>query len=224
MLFDEQMTVGDIVLRHPETARVFERHRIDFCCGGQVRLAQACERAGLDGAAILEALEIAAKEIGAPRHDVSKLPTASLIATIIHQHHDYLREAMPRIQAQMAKVASVHGEHNPKLRSLEPAVSELCETLAKHLDAEERVLFPALLAGGPALVIARELASMVEDHLAVGAALRNIRALADDFVVPEWGCTTYRLLFSGLAEMEADIHLHVHLENNVLLPRFAKAS
>jgi regulator of cell morphogenesis and NO signaling len=221
MSFDAQTLVADVVLRHPETARVFDRHRIDFCCGGQVPLGDACERAGVDRAGLFTELAAAAAEPAPPRN-LTALSTSALIAYIVGRHHEYLRSSIPVLRARVEKVAGVHGERNPKLHGLQTAVNELFYVLEAHLDGEERTLFPALLgpeAGtGSAAAL---LDSMYADHVEVGEALWRIRALADDYVVPEWGCTTYRVLCSELAELEADIHEHVHLENNVLMPRFA---
>jgi regulator of cell morphogenesis and NO signaling len=117
------------------------------------------------------------------------------------------------------KVARVHGDKNAKLAGLASAVRDLAAMLEPHLDWEEKVLFPKMMAGGAPQTPA-ELAEMHEEHVAVGAELEQIRELSDGFSVPEWGCATYRSLFAGLEELEGDVHRHVHLENNVLMPRF----
>ena len=45
-----------------------------------------------------------------------------------------------------------------------------------------------------------------------------MRAATDDYRAPADSCVSYRRCFEGLAELEADTHLHIHKENNVLFP------
>jgi regulator of cell morphogenesis and NO signaling len=220
-------TVAEIVTTHPETARVFQRHGIDFCCRGGVSVASACEGLAVTPEALFRELddEVAARAGAAPAEDVRALGTAALIARIVDRHHGYLRRALPFLVPLSAKVASVHGAHESRLVPLAAAVSELAGMLEPHLEEEEQVLFPALTSRNPDPdVVEREFARMHEDHLAVGDVLRDLRTLTDGFVAPEWGCTSYRTLMAGLEELEGDILRHVHLENHVLMPRFVGAA
>lgn len=223
----QSATVAAIVLEHPACARVFMKHRIDFCCGGEVSVEQACAARGLDAEAIRGELEAAIRERGSSRiADPRAVPTAALISYIVEKHHAYLRGAFPTVLALAAKVARVHGAREPKLRTLSAAVEELAGALAPHLDHEEQVLFPALLScDGEAPGAAAGLTDMVAEHREVGAILDRIQEASDDFQVPEWACNSYRTLFRELQAMDADVREHVHLENHALLPRFgARAS
>jgi regulator of cell morphogenesis and NO signaling len=225
MTIDPRSTLAQIVLAHPATARVLQQHGLDFCCRGEVPLADACAARGLDAGALAAALEEAAAARGAaPARDPRDLSTAELVAHVVERHHRYLREALPALRPLADKVARVHGPHEPRLVPLATTFRELADALEPHLDAEEQVLFPALLAREPdRAVIARELAAMHADHLAVGTLLGTLRALSDGFTTPEWGCTSYRTLMAELEALEMDVLRHVHLENHVLMPRFAGA-
>jgi regulator of cell morphogenesis and NO signaling len=217
------VTVAEIVANHPETARVFQRHGIDFCCRGGVSVPRACEGVAVEPEALFRELDdaVALAAGAAPAEVLRALGTAALIARIVDRHHGYLRRVLPFVVPLSAKVASVHGDHEPRLLPLAAAVSELAGMLVPHLDDEEQVLFPALTSRSPAPdVVGRELTRMHEDHLAVGDVLRDLRTLTDGFVAPEWGCTSYRTLMAALEELEGDILRHVHLENHVLMPRF----
>lgn len=225
MSLNPEMTIADIVLEHPECARVFGANKIDFCCGGKVTVAHACEARGLDFASIWSQLQAAVERraSGAGARDYRAMSTPALLAHVIERHHGYLREAMPQVRAMADKVARVHGERNPKLVELDRVVQRLVATLEAHLDREERVLFPALMTctGARAdAALREELATMHRDHEDVGAALARIRTLADEFSPPSWACTTYRTLLRELETMEGDIHQHVHIENNVVMPRY----
>jgi regulator of cell morphogenesis and NO signaling len=220
---DRSATVARIVTEHAAAARVFQKHGIDYCCHGDVSVPEACVGARLDPEALYAELE-AVLAVGGerPEEDPRSLSTASLVARIVDRHHGYLRRALPYIAPIMEKVAKVHGARDARLKELAAAFDALAATLPPHLDEEEEVLFPTLVARAPdAGLVARELARMHEDHLAVGDLLARIRELTSGFLTPEWGCNTYRVLMTELEALEADILRHVHLENHVLAPRFA---
>jgi regulator of cell morphogenesis and NO signaling len=222
---DPTATVARIVTEHAAAARVFQRHGIDYCCHGNVTVPEACSGGKLDPDALLAELEaaIAASE-GREEGDPRSLSTAALIARIVDRHHGYLRRTLPYVAPIMAKVASVHGPRDAKLREVHEAFRELAASLEPHLEEEEEVLFPALLGRQPdAPTVKQELARMHADHLGVGDLLARLRALTGGFATPEWACSTYRVLMKELDALEADILRHVHLENHVLAPRFALA-
>jgi regulator of cell morphogenesis and NO signaling len=223
-MLDLEKSIATLVLDHSEIAPVLQRHRLDFCCRGHMTLAAACAERSLDAAAVAAQLEraVAARASGeAPTLDARAASTPRLVAHIVARHHEYLREALPFLQGLSAKVARVHGDHDPRLRTLDDAVQSLCQALPPHLAQEEEVLFPALTSPRPdAEVIGDELRTMFADHLAVGELIHTIRASSDDFSLPEWACNSYRTLFAELQALETDILTHVHLENHVLMPRF----
>jgi len=225
-IIDRRSTIAGIVLEHSECAQVFCDHRIDFCCRGERTLEAACAEKGLEVEEVVTALEHAIagrKESAAP--DPRAMSTPELISYIVSRHHAYLYAALPFLAPLAAKVARVHGDHNPKLLALRDAFEDLSTTLEPHLHEEEGVLFPALRAEPrDHRLIAGELASMQREHLEVGAMLACVRALADDFVPPYWACGSYRTLLSELAALEMDTLRHVHIETHLLMPRFATAS
>ncbi len=221
---DREQLVCDIVLEHPETAAVFRAHDIDFCCGGRVTLQDACATAGLDAERVIEELVGAAERLmDDDSVDVRAFSTPTLVAHIISQHHGYLRRALPIIEGMARKVCAVHGETRRDMVELAKVVSELSLVLNEHLDYEERVVFPSLMRAGygaPGQRVVDELAAMGRDHLEVALALERIHVLTNRYTLPDWACTAHRTLYASLAALEKDIHQHVHLENNVLLPRF----
>jgi regulator of cell morphogenesis and NO signaling len=228
MQLDLQQTVANLVLDHSETAAVFQRHRIDFCCRGGISIAAAAVEKGLTAEALARELsdEIAARQGGARSLDPRELSTPRLVAYIISKHHEYLRQALPFVRGLAAKVSRVHGDHNPKLRELDTAVAKLCDALIAHIDDEEQLLFPTLTAPTtaattkPFAAAPGLLASMLSEHLAVAALLDAIRTASENFTLPDWACNSYRTLFAELEQVERDTFAHVHIENHVLQPRF----
>jgi regulator of cell morphogenesis and NO signaling len=165
-----------------------------------------------------------AQRAGDEEPDVRAMTSSDLVAFIVTHHHAYLYEALRFLEPLAAKVARVHGDHNPKLGGVSTTVHDLVESLEPHMREEEGVLFPALLAPRRnERVVAAELASMQQEHLHTGDLLRRLRAEADDFAVPDWACGSYRTLMRELAALELDTLRHVHLETHVLMPRYSEA-
>lgn len=220
-MIDPRQSVASLVLDHSACAPVLQRHRIDYCCKGERSLADACAERGLDPATVAGELARAIERDGSTV-DRRATPTPQLVAHIVTHHHAYLREALPFLRALSAKVRRVHGDHDPRLRELDDVVVALDESLGPHLAAEEQALFPTLLdARADRALVERELASMREEHLEVGALLGRVRAITADFALPEWACASYRTLFAELGRLETDVLEHVHLEIHVLAPCFA---
>lgn len=225
--FDGTTLVADIVLAHPECARVFKEHKIDFCCQGKQPLTEACERRSLEVGAVIGQLSaaIAARAGQAQERDPRTMSIPGLVALIIERHHNWLREGLPWIQAMANKVGRVHGGHDPRLVELDTVVTGLKDALLPHLDEEENVLFPALMARAtPPAVITEGLAAMESEHLQVGGLLERARTLTDDFAPPEWACGTYRTLLAELDHLEDDVLRHVHMENHVLARKAREAA
>ncbi|MGH9309736.1 MAG: iron-sulfur cluster repair di-iron protein [Vicinamibacterales bacterium] len=228
MTITETTTVAEIASALPSSVRVFQRHGIDFCCGGKTPLGVACEEQGIPFSQIARALEAVAAEPAADGRDWNREPLPALIDHIVGTYHDSLREELPRLESMAVRVARVHGAKGPRLVRLEAIVTQLSADLQAHMRKEEMVLFPAIraLARGRdgANWIAQPIAVMEHEHDHAGALLSEIRALTDGYAAPEWACETFRSLYHGLAELESTMHVHVHLENNVLFPRAERAS
>jgi regulator of cell morphogenesis and NO signaling len=220
---DRNETLATIVARHPASARVFQAHRLDFCCHGDVTLDEALRGRPGEADTILAEVDAAIASLSreVATEDVTALSVPALVSRIIERHHAFLRRQLPAIEPLLRKVAQVHGEHNPKLVDVAGAFDELRRAIEPHLDEEEQVLFPLLMARHPDPArTAEPLERMHDDHLAVGRLIGHLREQTDDYATPAWGCRSYRLLMSELEDLETDLLRHVHLENHVLMPRF----
>jgi len=228
MLITTESTVAEIATHAPATIPVFQRHQIDFCCGGKSPLASVCAERHIDATALVAELEAAA----APQGDGPSWADATLTALVAHiqrRYHEHLRQELPRLEAMVAKVVSRHGDDMPDvLLPLQQTFLALQRDLLDHMHREDAVLFPfivALEAGRPlsnpkaAEWINAPIAVMEADHEHAGAALATMRGLTGGYAPPDWACPTFRGLYYGLAELESDMHVHVHLENHILFPR-----
>ena len=220
MEFAENVTVAEIAAASLAAVRVFEKHGIDYCCGGKRPLAAVCREKGKDESAVRSDLNVALAGANTNSRDWSTAPFNELIEHIVTTHHDYLRRELPAIEVRLEKVHRVYNQrYGPTLTGLPQVFEALTTELLSHLWKEENILFPAILAGrGP---VTGPITVMEAEHESAGRALEKIREITNNFSVPEYGCVTYRALMSSLDELERDLHLHIHLENNILFPRAA---
>lgn len=225
-------TVRDIAANSLAAVRVFEKFGIDYCCGGKRPLADVCREKGYDAASIQGELDAAMAAASDAERDWSASPLSVLIEHIVTTHHEYLRQELPAIEQRLEKVYRVYNQrYGPTLTGLPEVFDGLKAELETHLMKEERILFPAIVAFENAIsigqplprtpfgTVANPIHMMEDEHESAGQALARIRQITADFAVPEYGCVTYKALMSGLDELERDLHMHIHLENNILFPR-----
>ncbi len=223
--FQATDAVARIVATSPRTSRVFERHAIDYCCGGGVSLADACAKKGLEPARVLDELDSVGAP-GGPAEDLSRLGLRDLVDRILSIHHTFVKREIPRLSGLLEKVVRVHGANHPELLApLARLWGEVSPALMQHLEKEEEMLFPWIVALDERRLppeIARSLDAPIEmmeaEHDEAGAVFGRMRTLANGYVPPADACGSFRALWSGLDEFELDLHRHVHLENHVLFP------
>jgi regulator of cell morphogenesis and NO signaling len=233
MSIDIQRTVAEITLERPQAAAVFEKLGIDYCCGGGKPLAAACEVAGVNVAQVTDLLEQAAvaDKPGTDDGNWTEQSLASLVRHIVEMHHTYCREEGSRLQPLLDKVVSKHREHHPELTQVQDLFTSLRNELGMHMLKEEQVLFPFIVAledsasrksissRAPFGTVQNPVRMMVQEHDNAGQFLKQIRSVTRNFVVPEDACASFKTLYQGLEAFEADLHQHIHLENNLLFPR-----
>lgn len=226
--FDISMMVGDIVTRQPRLSRVFEQVGIDYCCGGKVSLAEACDRRSVNAEDVVKMLESESENSdGRNAVDPAAMTLTELVDHIERAHHAYVKSESPRLRAMAEKVASVHGAHDERLAIVRDTFVGLADEMSSHMMKEELILFPLIrrLASGAETTfghcgsVAGPINQMEAEHADAGVALARLHSLTDAYTPPEWACNTYRALLDGLRQFELDLHQHVHKENNVLFPR-----
>lgn len=226
-------TVGAVVADDYRTARVFENHGIDFCCGGKSTLEAICREKGIDPARLQTEL-VGVKDTPAERgHNYAAWALPFLADYIVNTHHVYLNENTDQIAAYALKIAGVHGDRHPEAIEIAAIFGKIATDMAAHLREEEEVLFPAVkrieaarIAGQTpstkdAETLRASLDRLDQDHQEIGDAVHAIRHLAGEYVVPADVCNTFAVTWRKLEEFEDDLHKHVHLENNILFPKAA---
>lgn len=222
-------TVGELVAENYARAATLSDARIDFCCGGARTLAAACHEAGVSTDAVVDALAaLDEADAGSTTPDLRTWSLDRVVEHIEEVHHAYLRRTLPVLGGWTDKIARVHGRAHPELLEVRTLLGELAGELTGHMKHEEEVVFPLLVALDAAAAqdavspppAPESLVDALEnEHEQAGSLTRRIRELTDGFSPPPDACNTYRAALALLEEFEADLHRHVHLENNVLFPR-----
>lgn len=222
-------SLGEWVAQQPQTARVFEELQLDYCCGGRQSLEQACVAHHLDPAQVLARLDEATASGGgaAGAEDWNTAELSRLCDHIESTHHAYLHGELPRLTSLIEKVVKAHGDRHPELRDVQRVFGALRAEMESHMFKEERVLFPAIRyleqsvdpVRFPFGSLANPISRMEDEHDSAGTALAELRRLTADYRPPDDACRTFCVLLDALAKLEADMHAHVHKENNILFPR-----
>jgi regulator of cell morphogenesis and NO signaling len=223
--FRPEIPIGEIVADDIRTAGIFTRAGIDFCCGGKKSLSQSCMEAGIDMNSIISELE---NVTGEPVHyaqNFREWDPGFLADYIVNTHHRYVANALPELLFYTRKIADVHGERHPELYEVAELYGQIDTELRQHLLNEENVLFPAVkkMLKNPAeeerMIIRSEISRMQGEHDFAGGAMDKINQITRHYEIPGDACNTYRVALTGLKSFEDDLHIHVHLENNILFPK-----
>jgi regulator of cell morphogenesis and NO signaling len=207
-------TVGDIAGQLPGATAVFRKYKLDFCCGGEVPLAEAAAGRGVDVSVIEQ--ELAALGAGA----AAPADSPTLIDHILTRYHETHRRELVELIKLARKVEAVHADHPRAPRGLADLLAQVQGELEVHMKKEELILFPAMKAGAFGRLDA-PIGQMRLDHDDHGARLRQIEAMTNDFSPPEGACRSWCALYAGAKKFADDVMEHVALENNVLFPRFS---
>jgi len=230
MIANATKTVRELAVELPNAARVFEKLGVDYCCGGDIPFTKAGEKAGLDPDGVLASIQ-EAPAAAAPPQDWAKAPLAALARYIVEKHHSFTRTELARLEPLFTKVCAAHGDHHPELARMQEVFRALSAELQSHMMKEENILFPYLSAMEQAVLSGRPfprpmfgtvrnpVRMMTLEHDSAGDALRELRRASGNYSVPADACASYSELYRSLQAFEADLHTHIHLENNMLFPR-----
>ena len=231
MNIQEDQIIGELVANDYRTASVFKKYNIDFCCQGNRTINDACEAKEIDGKLVVADLNALVQSQEAGSIDYQSWPLDLLAEYIEKKHHRYVEEKTQEIKPYLEKICRVHGGRHPELLEINEHFNATAGELAMHMKKEELMVFPFIKK----MVKAKEegtkvaapnfesiqfpIQAMMDEHTNEGDRFRLIEALSDNYTPPADGCNTYRVTFALLKEFEQDLHLHIHLENNILFPK-----
>jgi len=207
-------SLGDIAASLPGATAVFRRHKLDFCCGGSQSLQDAARHRDIDPAAIEAELETLAPEPNTVPDDVD-----GLIQCILDRYHQVHRQEMPELRALALRVETVHAQHPAVPKGLSDLLARMYGEMESHMQKEEQILFPMMLAGGNPMIV-HPIGMMRHEHDSHGEELEALAKLTGDLTLPADACNTWRALYAGLGKFRDDLTEHIHIENNILFPKF----
>jgi len=225
--------IGDLVAEDYRTATVFKQNGIDFCCNGNRKIADACQALQINSDVLIQQLKDAISQGDTSSTDYNAWPLDLLADYVEKKHHRYVEAKIPEISPFLKKIVSVHGGQHPELREVEHLFSESTSELSMHMKKEELMLFPyirkmaqAKLFGStiqpPFGTVQNPIQMMMHEHDTEGGRFRKIASLTNNYTPPANACNTYKVTLAMLKEFEEDLHLHIHLENNILFPKAVK--
>jgi len=226
-VLEDNLTVGEIVTNDFRTATIFKNAGIDFCCGGKQTLSEACSDKNIDQQELEKELS-GLTDHGFPSHNFKDWDPAFLSDYIVNTHHKFVMKHLPELLFYTDKIANVHGNNHSELIEVAKIFEEINKELRQHLKNEEEVLFPAIkeTLNQPSAkskeTIKSEIERMFGEHDFAGGAMEKINRLTGNYRIPEDACKTYEVTLKLLQQFEDDLHVHVHLENNILFPKALK--
>jgi regulator of cell morphogenesis and NO signaling len=231
MNFQENNIIGELVAQDYRAAAVFKKYGIDFFCQGNRTIEDACAAKNLDSKLVVTDLNSIDHVSSEGTTDYKSWPIDLLVDYIEKKHHRYVEEKTQEIKPYLDKICRVHGEHHPELFEINEHFTAAAGELATHMKKEELVLFPFVRKmtkakqenvkpGIPHFgTVGNPIQMMMNEHTTEGERFRKIETLSNNYTPPQDACNTYRVTFALLKEFEQDLHLHIHLENNILFPK-----
>lgn len=231
MRITEHDMVGELVAKDYQTASIFQTHGIDFCCNGNRSIKEVCRKSDITVDKLIEELDVVLNGKVVFNNEIQSLPIDELAEHIEKVHHSYVQKQIPVLTAFLEKLVKVHGGRHPELLEIREEFKLSSELLTMHMKKEELLLFPHIKKMvraiknnekiGPAIfgTVLNPIETMKFEHETEGDRFRRIAELSNNYMPPEDACNTYRVAFNLLREFEEDLHLHIHLENNILFPK-----
>lgn len=230
MNIDANTIVGEIVEMNFKTARVFEKNKIDFCCGGNISLKNACEKSGVEVKNLIPELEALVQTSDPDSEYINNLELDELCDYIEKRHHTYVNSNLPFLQQKLQKLCDVHGDNHPELFEIRELFEGAAQNLSAHMKKEELILFPYIRKmvrfkkenRGASTEFGKVLApiqQMEREHTIEGERFVKISRLTNNYSCPPDGCNTFQVTYKTLQDFENDLHRHIHLENNILFKK-----
>ena len=231
MTISSETQIGEVVKLNFKTAPLFHEHNIDYCCGGNKTISEACIEAGIEASQLLLQLKEIVEKSDPDSEYINNLPLDELSDYIVKRHHSYVKSNIPFLTASLEKIWSVHGKNHPELYEIKKLFDESAGELTMHMQKEEIMLFPyiqkmvAVQKNGLPISrpvfgsVSNPIRMMIAEHETEGARFNKIAEISGGYSIPDDACTTYKAALNQLKEFENDLHRHIHLENNILFPK-----
>ncbi|MCK9480598.1 MAG: DUF542 domain-containing protein [Bacteroidia bacterium] len=227
---EQDETLGQIVTKDFRKAVVFAKYNLDYGFLGKQTVKEACAEKGLDVTLVEQELQQVEKNIG---NSVRPLPYNDwnidfLADYIVNTHHSFIKQLVPDLRTASKNVLSQHVAAHPELEQIHATVDKFTHALLAHLQKEETILFPMLkqlvhshsTEGAVFDTVAEPINMFEMEHDTYKEYLTTLRELTNDYTLPSDSCASYELMYKLMQDLEADLIVHAHLENNILFPKY----
>lgn len=227
-MFTLNQKIGDIVVKFPRAMEILKKYKIDFCCGGDRPLEEAIKEQSLNGQEMISEINEDYNKYVIEEtkdRDWTKESYSKLIEYVVNTHHGYLNETLPRLSELTTKILRVHGVNHPELAEVHKLLHSLKMELEQHLIKEEEIVFPMIVqyeSAGNKEILKNAVEKIIElegEHEGAGFILKKLREITGNYQVPKDACSSYKMTYKILQEVEDDTFKHIHLENNIMFPR-----
>lgn len=225
-IINRDQKLGEVISIFPDANKIFNEIKVDYCCGGHENLGEALKEKGLNVDSFVEKLNYEYDkfiESNKEYKDWRKAEPMELIKHIVSTHHKYTFEALKEIDGLLLKILKVHFySHGEELLKLHKLFGNLKIELEEHLVKEEGILFPLIedyfnnKDENKRLELVKHITQLEAEHEGAGDILKEMEGLTNDFTAPEGACTTFKLVYHKLNELEKDLFVHIHKENSIL--------
>lgn len=221
---DENKSIGSLVMRTPEYANFFEKLGLDYCCKGHKTLKEACDEKKLNVTEVLETLKLLQSSDEVMGWD--QMSIKEIVEYVVDTYHTYSKQELPRIGQLIEKVKAKHGQRYPDIFELQNTFEQMKDSLLKHIEEEEEVVFPLLInlevnQASHKEDVKQHLSALDDEHVETGEALEKIKKLTNNYTPPADACMTHIVMLNSLERLERNLHEHIHKENQILFPRAA---
>ncbi|MBK5241850.1 iron-sulfur cluster repair di-iron protein [Clostridium sp.] len=229
-IINKNQSLGEIVSIFPGAAEIFNRYKIDYCCGGHDTLAGALDEMEIDHDKIIEELNNEYEKFiksNSEYKDWRKEKPSVIIKHVVQTHHEFTKKQLKEIDTLLFKVLKVHFQHHSEeLLKVHKLFGGLKIELEEHLIKEEEHLFPLIekfeITKDDSVL--SEIHQVIKDteseHDAAGNIIKELEKITRDFNAPEGACTSFILAYTKIHDLEKDLFIHIYLENSVLFNMF----
>ncbi|MGN6491419.1 MAG: DUF542 domain-containing protein [Agriterribacter sp.] len=224
--------VSDIVNRYYNTADVFRKYGIDYCCGAKFSIEDTCFARQINPSEVVFELNKSVNAGQLSLVNTSDWNTDFQVDFIVNVHHAYLKQALPDIQTLTRDFTNKHRTKFSHLQTLNDLLSELATVTGKWMAIKENTLFPYLkrmahayqdkesYAGLMIRTLQKPVNNIIPDgHKRITSILSEIASLTDNHTPPAAACTSHKITFYKLQQLSKSLQQQLYLENVILYPQ-----
>jgi regulator of cell morphogenesis and NO signaling len=230
MKLNQDTIIADLAAYDYRTAQVLEHYGINFCCRGHRTINEVCESKNIIIDTLIRELNKALESKGTVE-DFKSWPLGLLAEYIETKHHRYARARIGLLTGLLSKICRKQADLQPELYEILEIFTLTAKDFIRHMEHEELIIFPyiktmSLYKGnlsGKVLTefkkVGKDILQMQEEHDYQLQGLLDIRELTNNFIPGASATFGSRKCLRLLKDFEQDLHLHLHLENNILYPK-----